>query len=126
MSRPEAHRNRAMKAVIAAVVLSAALALTGESCASGRTGPEATPTAAGLSPSPQSVVSSPTNQPAASPPAQQPPSTDPYPDAKSAGASAVCADGTYSYSAHRSGTCSHHGGVHWWTGNLGPEGPGDH
>jgi hypothetical protein len=27
---------------------------------------------------------------------------------------------------HRSGTCSHHGGVHWWTGNLGPAGPGEH
>jgi Protein of unknown function (DUF3761) len=44
--------------------------------------------------------------------------------AVAAGASAVCADGTYSVSAHRSGTCSHHGGVHWWTGNLGPAGPG--
>jgi hypothetical protein len=27
------------------------------------------------------------------------------------GATAQCADGTYSYSKHRSGTCSHHGGV---------------
>lgn len=44
--------------------------------------------------------------------------------AKAAGASAVCSDGTWSYSAHRSGTCSHHGGVYWWTGNLGPAGPG--
>ena len=26
-------------------------------------------------------------------------------------ASAVCADGSYSFSEHRSGTCSHHGGV---------------
>jgi hypothetical protein len=26
-------------------------------------------------------------------------------------ASAHCADGTYSFSEHRSGTCSHHGGV---------------
>jgi len=31
-----------------------------------------------------------------------------------AGASAVCADGTYSFSMHRSGTCSHHGGVAEW------------
>jgi|GEM_PF-830645 len=30
------------------------------------------------------------------------------------GASAVCRDGTYSYSAHRRGTCSHHGGVARW------------
>ncbi|WP_326788053.1 DUF3761 domain-containing protein [Streptomyces sp. NBC_00151] len=27
------------------------------------------------------------------------------------GATALCGDGTYSYSAHRRGTCSHHGGV---------------
>ena len=51
---------------------------------------------------------------------------DPYAAAKAAGATAICADGTWSYSAHRSGTCSHHGGVHWWTGNLGPAGPGGH
>ncbi len=31
-----------------------------------------------------------------------------------AGASAQCADGTYSFSAHRQGTCSHHGGVASW------------
>ena len=30
------------------------------------------------------------------------------------GASAECRDGTYSFSAHRSGTCSHHGGVDTW------------
>ncbi len=31
-----------------------------------------------------------------------------------AGATAKCADGTYSFSQHRSGTCSHHGGVTQW------------
>jgi hypothetical protein len=31
-----------------------------------------------------------------------------------AGATAQCADGTYSFSQHRSGTCSHHGGVGTW------------
>lgn len=31
-----------------------------------------------------------------------------------AGATAQCGDGTYSFSAHRSGTCSHHGGVSRW------------
>ncbi|HEX9338955.1 MAG TPA: DUF3761 domain-containing protein [Pseudonocardiaceae bacterium] len=31
-----------------------------------------------------------------------------------AGATAKCADGTYSFSQHRSGTCSHHGGVAEW------------
>jgi hypothetical protein len=36
------------------------------------------------------------------------PSNDPT------GASAQCGDGTYSYSQHRSGTCSHHGGVARW------------
>jgi hypothetical protein len=30
------------------------------------------------------------------------------------GASAVCRDGSYSYSQHRQGTCSHHGGVMKW------------
>lgn len=31
-----------------------------------------------------------------------------------AGASAQCRDGSYSFSRHRSGTCSHHGGVAGW------------
>ena len=30
------------------------------------------------------------------------------------GATAKCGDGTYSFSQHRSGTCSHHGGVAEW------------
>src|SRR5438552_332418 len=30
------------------------------------------------------------------------------------GATACCRDGTYSFSKHRSGTCSHHGGVGTW------------
>lgn len=30
------------------------------------------------------------------------------------GATAKCRDGTYSFSQHRSGTCSHHGGVARW------------
>ena len=30
---------------------------------------------------------------------------------------ALCRDGTYSYSAHRRGTCSHHGGVAEWNPN---------
>ena len=33
-----------------------------------------------------------------------------------AGASAKCGDGTYSFSEHRQGTCSHHGGVASWLG----------
>jgi len=31
-----------------------------------------------------------------------------------AGATAICGDGTYSFSQHRQGTCSHHGGVARW------------
>ncbi len=31
-----------------------------------------------------------------------------------AGATAQCGDGTYSFSLHHSGTCSHHGGVSQW------------
>jgi hypothetical protein len=31
-----------------------------------------------------------------------------------AGASAKCEDGTYSFSEHHQGTCSHHGGVEAW------------
>ena len=31
-----------------------------------------------------------------------------------AGATAQCQDGTYSFSMHHSGTCSHHGGVASW------------
>jgi hypothetical protein len=30
------------------------------------------------------------------------------------GATAVCGDGSYSFSQHRQGTCSHHGGVSRW------------
>ncbi|MFI5608852.1 DUF3761 domain-containing protein [Amycolatopsis sp. NPDC051903] len=36
------------------------------------------------------------------------PSTNP------SGATAICKDGSYSYSQHRSGTCSGHGGVKTW------------
>jgi hypothetical protein len=31
-----------------------------------------------------------------------------------AGATAKCGDGTYSFSQHHQGTCSHHGGVRAW------------
>src|SRR5665213_301752 len=39
------------------------------------------------------------------------------------GASAQCRDGTYSYSQHRSGTCSHHGGVAVWLSGGGSPAP---
>lgn len=38
----------------------------------------------------------------------------PSPSSSPVGATARCGDGTYSYSQHRSGTCSHHGGVAQW------------
>lgn len=44
--------------------------------------------------------------------------TETNPSGAPVGATAVCRDGTYSFSAHRSGTCSHHGGVAKWLGNL--------
>lgn len=37
-----------------------------------------------------------------------------YAPSTPAGASAICQDGTYSFSQSRSGTCSHHGGVAQW------------
>ena len=33
---------------------------------------------------------------------------------KSDSPTAICKDGTYSYSKNRRGTCSHHGGVEKW------------
>jgi hypothetical protein len=77
-------------------------------------------------PTPAPARPAPTEAPPPPAPVQVPASSDPYAAATAAGASAVCADGSYSFSAHRSGTCSSHGGVHWWTGNLGPAGPGAH
>lgn len=37
-----------------------------------------------------------------------------FSETKPAGATARCRDGSYSFSQHRSGTCSHHGGVAEW------------
>ena len=96
---------------------------------------ESSPSTAGLAASAAPKVAAESPMPAAAVQPQSPtpaaavkpqPAQDPYADAKAAGASAVCADGTWSYSKTRSGACSSHGGVHWWTGNLGPAGPGAH
>lgn len=38
----------------------------------------------------------------------------PSPSSNPTGATAKCRDGTYSYSQHRQGTCSYHGGVAEW------------
>lgn len=37
-----------------------------------------------------------------------------FSDTRPAGAFAKCNDGSYSFSTHRRGTCSHHGGVDTW------------
>src|SRR5206468_2170959 len=42
------------------------------------------------------------------------PSPQMSPSGPPAGATAQCNDGSYSFSAHRRGTCSHHGGVRRW------------
>jgi hypothetical protein len=81
--------------------------------------------AASPSPSPVTSVAPPAAQPAEPPPAGcgedyyvnsdgncvHRPENAPAPPA---GATAECEDGTYSFSQHRSGTCSHHGGVKRW------------
>lgn len=67
------------------------------------------------------------NQPQATPPQQSQPNyyinssgnkvqspTKTQDNSVPAGASARCRDGSYSFSQHRSGTCSHHGGVAEW------------
>ena len=89
------------------------------------TSPAVAPTATVPASTPLAAATEPpavTEQPTVPEPAP----TDPYAAAKAAGATAVCADGSWSNSKTRSGTCSGHGGVHWWTGNVGAEGPGDH
>jgi hypothetical protein len=51
-------------------------------------------------------------------PAPRATTTSTAPNSGYGSASAVCNDGTLSYSQHRSGTCSHHGGVRQWLKNL--------
>jgi hypothetical protein len=81
---------------------------------------------ASASPTPTPVASPwPTAMPSPSPtPGTGPLSAAAVAAATAAGATAVCNDGSWSYSQTRSGTCSYHAGVYWWTGNLGPPGPG--
>lgn len=61
--------------------------------------------------------------PVAAPPATftpPPPTASIQPAAPPAGVSAVCRDGTYSFSKHRSGACANHDGVRRWV-NPPPE-----
>jgi hypothetical protein len=85
--------------------------------------PTAEPSAA-ATPAPTDAPSEPAATP--KPVAPKPTPTDAEAAAKAAGATAICADGTLSFSPTRSGACSQHGGVHWWTGNVGAAGPGAH
>ncbi|MFN2581919.1 MAG: DUF3761 domain-containing protein [Candidatus Dormibacteria bacterium] len=77
----------------------------------------ALPTVAPAQATPPPVVNTPAPAVSTPPPAAATSGFD-HQAAKDAGATAICNDGTWSYSAHRSGTCSHHGGVNWWTGNV--------
>lgn len=82
--------------------------LKGYQVSAAQGGPRAPPTATPV------FVIPPTAMPVfVIPPPQQPPS-----NGAPSGATARCNDGTYSYSQHRSGTCSHHGGVAQWLANL--------
>lgn len=42
---------------------------------------------------------------------------------RKAGPTALCRDGSYSYSASRRGTCSHHGGVSVWNPDVKSDPP---
>ncbi len=68
---------------------------------------------AGTPLAPGSTVTLTVAAPPPPPPVVVAPAPAPAP-AAGGGASALCRDGTLSYSAHRSGTCSHHGGVAQW------------
>ena len=60
----------------------------------------------------------PTAVPIATPAPVAAPPADPLAALRAQGISAICNDGTYSHSLHRSGTCSQHGGVQVWTGLI--------
>lgn len=114
-------RTRLVLAFVPAILLLSACS-EGAASDNNLAAPPATSTAtAAVSPAAVAVVKP---APVAAPVVAAP--ANPYAAATAAGASAVCADGTWSYSKNRSGTCSSHGGVHWWTGNLGAAGPGAH
>lgn len=63
------------------------------------------------SPMPAAPAAKPSYMPRAAPTSSKPTNTNP---AGPNGATAMCTDGSYSHSAHRSGTCSRHGGVKTW------------
>ena len=83
---------------------------TGKGTCSGHGGIQkaAAPAAAAVPKTPAAPAAAKTSTAAKSVPTATAGNTD------STGASAKCKDGTYSKSAHRSGTCSSHGGVAEW------------
>lgn len=105
---------------LGAVILVAVAIAQGNTSSSSPPAPTATatPVAIATSVATPTAVPKPTAKPAPPPPTSGFNKTA----AKAAGATAICRDGSWSYSAHRSGTCSRHGGVYWWTGNVGPAG----
>ncbi|MFC4911398.1 DUF3761 domain-containing protein [Actinomadura gamaensis] len=80
------------------------------------TSPTGTVTPPTSSPSTPVPAKTPGHPPKPKPPTPRPHRPSPKPKAPDypSGASAVCRDGTLSYSQHRRGTCSHHGGVARW------------
>jgi hypothetical protein len=70
-----------------------------------------TPVPPTLTPLPVPIYVPPTTAPYVAPAYQAP---EPSNNSNTSGATAVCRDGWISYSAHRRGTCSHHGGVDYW------------
>jgi hypothetical protein len=109
--------HRLLIALGALVVLAACgetqtftLASTASPAATQAATPTPTPTR------PPALTPTPTALPAQAP---QPASHADYlAELRAEGVSAICNDGTLSYSRNRSGTCSHHGGVREWTGLI--------
>ena len=82
---------------------------------------DATASATSTPPPSPTPTSTPTPTPTAAPAAQAPQPTshaDYLAELRARGVSAICNDGTLSYSRTRSGTCSHHNGVREWTGLI--------
>jgi hypothetical protein len=105
---------------LGALVILAACGDTQGSAVVSTASPTITQTTPSPSPSP-SPTPTPILTPTVAPPAQAPPQTsraDYLAELRAEGVSAICNDGTFSYSRNRSGTCSHHGGVREWTGLI--------
>ncbi len=125
-----AGRTRAMKFVVTRGATHANRAGHPESVSAFRQSAAVAPTAA-VSLATTASTATPTATPTAKPtststptaalpaPAPQPTTHADYlTELRAQGVSAICNDGTLSYSRNRSGTCSHHDGVREWTGLI--------